>query len=40
MTRGSIQRRLLGQSGGTVEEEAAYLTEFAWAALTWAQRAE
>ena len=38
MTRGSIQRRLLGQSGGTVEEESAYLTEFAWAAL--GQRAE
>ncbi len=33
ITRGAIQRRLMGRSSGTVEEESDYLTGFVWAAL-------
>lgn len=34
MTRGVIQRRLLGQDGNSLRDEAAFLLRFAWAALT------
>lgn len=33
MTRGVIQRRLLGHNAGSLAEEAAFLSTFAWAAL-------
>ena len=33
ITRGAIQRRLMGSNSGTVEEESNYLTGFVWAAL-------
>ncbi|HXR39440.1 MAG TPA: helix-turn-helix domain-containing protein [Terracidiphilus sp.] len=33
MTRGTIQRRLLGFSEGSLREESEFLTEFVWAAL-------
>jgi len=34
MTRGAIQRRLLGQSDCSLNEESEYLSNFVWAALT------
>jgi TetR/AcrR family fatty acid metabolism transcriptional regulator len=33
ITRGTIQRRLLGQSNGSLREESEFLTSFIWAAL-------
>lgn len=38
MTRGTIQRRLLGQNDRTVHEDAEFLSDFAWAALTDGKR--
>lgn len=37
MTRGAIQRRLLGDDAYTLQEEAAFLSNFAWAALSFPQ---
>jgi len=34
MTRGAIQRRLLGQNDSSLQEESAFLSGFIWAALT------
>jgi len=34
MTRGVIQRRLLGQNINSLHDEAAFLLRFSWAALT------
>ena len=33
MTRGTIQRRLLGQHDSSVREDSAFITEFVWSAL-------
>jgi AcrR family transcriptional regulator len=33
MTRGTIQRRLMGQNGSSIGEDSAFLMEFIWASL-------
>jgi hypothetical protein len=33
MTKGTIQRRLMGQNGSSIGEDSAFLLEFIWTSL-------